>query len=112
MQNLKIYHDREKLISHNRKAMRSFPSRPHKRKIRYQRSYERSGNEETEDEEKYYVYSKRKNQEKNIMMTLMPIMMTLMTILMMMQMTKNFLKTVMIIMIMMKNAIKIKITKK
>ena len=60
MQNLKTHYDREKLISHNRKAMRNFLSRPHKRKIRYQRPYESSGNEETENEEKYYVYSKKK----------------------------------------------------
>ena len=104
MQNLRNYYDREKLISQNKKAMRNFLSRSHKRKIRYQRSYESSGNEETDGEEKYYVYSKRKNQEKN--------MMTLMTILMIMRMTKNFQKMIMIIMIMMKNAIQIKITKK
>ena len=104
MQNLRNYYDREKLISQNKKAMRNFLSRSHKRKIRYQRSYESSGNEETDGEEKYYVYSKRKSQEKN--------MMTLMTILMIMWMTKNFQKMIMIIMIMMKNAIKIKITKK
>ena len=60
MQNLRNYYDREKLISQNKKAMRNFPSRSHKRKIRYQRSYESSGNEETDDEEKYYVYSKKK----------------------------------------------------
>ena len=115
MQNLKIYYDREKLISHNRKAMRSFLSRPHKRKIRYQRSYERSGNEETEDEEKYYVYSKKKKPRKKYYDDIDADYDDVdddMTILMMMQMTKNFLKTVMIIMIMMKNAIKIKITKK
>ena len=68
MQNLRNYYDREKLISQNKKAMRNFPSRSHKRKIRYQRSYESSGNEETDDKKKYYVYSKKKNQEKNIMM--------------------------------------------
>ena len=55
---------------------------------------------------------KRKNQEKNIMMTSMAIMMTLMTILMIMRMTKNFKKMILIIMIMMKNAMKLKITKK
>ena len=104
MQNLRNYYDREKLISQNKKAMRNFLSRSHKRKIRYQRSYESSGNEETDGEEKYYVYSKRKSQEKN--------MMTLMTILMIMWMTKNFQKMIMIIMIMMKNTIKIKIKKK
>ena len=112
MQNLKNYYEREKLISHNRKAMRDFPSRPHNRKIRYQRSYESSGNEETDDEEKYNVNSKKKKPRKNIMMRLMAIMMTLMTILMIMRMTKNFQKMIMIIMIMMKNTIKIKITKK
>ena len=104
MQNLRNYYDTEKVISQNKKVMRNFPSRSHKRKIRYQRSYESSGNEETDGEEKYYVYSKRKSQEKN--------MMTLMTILMIMWMTKNFQKMIMIIMIMMKNAIQIKITKK
>ena len=104
MQNLRNYYDTEKVISQNKKAMRNFPSRSHKRKIRYQRSYESSGNEETDGEKKYYVYSKRKSQEKN--------MMTLMTILMIMWMTKNFQKMIMIIMIMMKNAIQIKITKK
>ena len=112
MQNLRNYYDREKLISQNKKAMRNFPSRSHKRKIRYQRSYESSGNEETDDEEKYNVNSKKKKPRKNIMMRLMAIMMTLMTILMIMRMTKNFQKMIMIIMIMMKNAIKIKITKK
>ena len=112
MQNLRNYYDREKLISQNKKAMRNFPSRSHKRKIRYQRSYESSGNEETDDEEKYYVNSKKKKPRKNIMMRLMAIMMTLMTILMIMRMTKNFQKMIMIIMIMMKNTIKIKITKK
>ena len=112
MQNLRNYYDREKLISQNKKAMRNFPSRSHKRKIRYQRSYESSGNEETDDEEKYYVNSKKKKPRKNIMMRLMAIMMTLMTILMIMRMTKNFQKMIMIIMIMMKNAIQIKITKK
>ena len=113
MQNLKNYYDREKLISHNRKAMRNFPSRPHKRKIRYQRSYESSGNEKTDHEEKYYVYSKKKKpRKKNITMKLMAIMMTLMTILMIMRMARNFEKMIMTIMIMMKNAIKIKITKK
>ena len=112
MQNLKNYYEREKLISHNRKAMRDFPSRPHNRKIRYQRSYESSGNEETDDEEKYNVNSKKKKPRKNIMMRLMAIMMTLMTILMIMRMTKNFQKMIMIIMIMMKIAIQIKITKK
>ena len=111
MQNLRNYYDREKLISQNKKAMRNFPSRSHKRKIRYQRSYESSGNEETDDEEKYYVNSKKKKPRKNIMMRLMAIMMTLMTILMIMRMTKNFQKMIMIIMIMMKNAIKMKITK-
>ena len=64
MQNLKNYYEREKLISHNRKAMRDFPSRPHNRKIRHQRSYESSGNEETDDEEKYYDYSKKKKTGK------------------------------------------------
>ena len=112
MQNLRNYYDREKLISQNKKAMRNFPSTSHKRKIRYQRSYESSGNEETDDEEKYYVNSKKKKPRKNIMMRLMAIMMTLMTILMIMRMTKNFQKMIMIIMIMMKNTIKIKITKK
>ena len=112
MQNLRNYYDREKLISQNKKAMRNFPSRSHKRKIRYQRSYESSGNEETDDEEKYYVNSKKKKPRKNIMMRLMAIMMTLMTILMIMRMTKNFQKMIMMIMIMMKNAIKIKIAKK
>ena len=112
MQNLRNYYDREKLISQNKKAMRNFPSRSHKRKIRYQRSYESSGNEETDDEEKYNVNSKKKKPRKNIMMRLMAIMMTLMTILMIMRMTKNFQKMIMIIMIMMKNTIKIKITKK
>ena len=112
MQNLRNYYDREKLISQNKKAMRNFPSRSHKRKIRYQRSYESSGNEETDDEEKYYVNSKKKKPRKNIMMRLMAIMMTLMTILMIMRMTKNFQKMIMIIMIMMKIAIQIKITKK
>ena len=43
--------------------MRNFPSTSHKRKIRYQRSYESSGNEETDDEEKY-VYSKKKKPRK------------------------------------------------
>ena len=112
MQNLRNYYDREKLISQNKKAMRNFPSRSHKRKIRYQRSYESSGNEETDDEEKYNVNSKKKKPRKNIMMRLMAIMMTLMTILMIMRMTKNFQKMIMIIMIMMKIAIQIKITKK
>ena len=112
MQNLRNYYDREKLISQNKKAMRNFPSRSHKRKIRYQRSYESSGNEETDDEEKYNVNSKKKKPRKNIMMRLMAIMMTLMTILMIMRMTKNFQKMIMIIMIMMKNAIKINIAKK
>ena len=112
MQNLRNYYDREKLISQNKKAMRNFPSRSHKRKIRYQRSYESSGNEETDDEEKYYVNSKKKKPRKNIMMRLMASMMTLMTILMIMRMTKNFQKMIMIIMIMMKIAIQIKITKK
>ena len=112
MQNLKNYYDSEKLISYNKKAMRNFSSRSHKRKIRYQRSYESSGNEETDDEEKYNVNSKKKKPRKNIMMRLMAIMMTLMTILMIMRMTKNFQKMIMIIMIMMKNTIKIKITKK
>ena len=112
MQNLRNYYDREKLISQNKKAMRNFPSRSHKRKTRYQRSYESSGNEETDDEEKYNVNSKKKKPRKNIMMRLMAIMMTLMTILMIMRMTKNFQKMIMIIMIMMKNTIKIKITKK
>ena len=110
MQNLRNYYDREKLISQSKKTMRNFPSRSHKEKIRYQRPYESSGNKETDDEEKY-VYSKKKKQEKN-MTTLMTIMMTLMMILMIMGMTKNFLKIITIIMIMMKNAIKIKITKK
>ena len=55
---------------------------------------------------------KRKNQEKNIMMTSMAIMMTLMMILTIMRMTKNFKKMILIIMIMMKNAMKLKITKK
>ena len=64
MQNLKTHYDREKLISHNRKAMRNFLSRPHKRKIRYQRTDESSGNEETENEEKYYYYSKNKTKRK------------------------------------------------
>ena len=64
MQNLRNYYDREKLISQNKKAMRNFPSRSHKRKIRYQRSYESSGNEETDGEEKYYVYSKKKKPRK------------------------------------------------
>ena len=112
MQNLRNYYDTEKVISQNKKAMRNFPSRSHKRKIRYQRSYESSGNEETDDEEKYNVNSKKKKPRKNIMMRLMAIMMTLMTILMIMRMTKNFQKMIMIIMIMMKNTIKIKITKK
>ena len=112
MQNLRNYYDTEKVISQNKKAMRNFPSRSHKRKIRYQRSYESSGNEETDDEEKYNVNSKKKKPRKNIMMRLMAIMMTLMTILMIMRMTKNFQKMIMIIMIMMKNAIQIKITKK
>ena len=56
MQNLRNYYDTEKVISQNKKAMRNFPNRSHKRKIRYQRSYESSGNEETDGEEKYYVY--------------------------------------------------------
>ena len=112
MHNLRNYYNREKLISQNKKAMRILPSTSHKRKIRYQRSYESSGNEETDDEEKYYVNSKKKKPRKNIMMRLMAIMMTLMTILMIMRMTKNFQKMIMIIMIMMKNAIKINIAKK
>ena len=60
MQNLRNCYDREKLISQNKKAMRNFPSRSHKRKRRYQRSYEISGNEEADDEEEYYAYSKKK----------------------------------------------------
>ena len=64
MQNLRNYYDREKLISQNKKAMRNFLSRSHKRKIRYQRSYESSGNEETDNEEKYYVNSKKKKPRK------------------------------------------------
>ena len=64
MQNLRNYYDREKLISQNEKAMRDFPSRSHKRKIRYQRPYESSGNEETDDKEKYYAYSKKKKTRK------------------------------------------------
>ena len=60
MQNLRNYYDREKLISQNKKAMRNFPSRSHKRKRRCQRSYEISSNEEADDEEKYYAYSKKK----------------------------------------------------
>ena len=44
--------------------MRNFPSRSHKRKIRYQRPYESSGNEETDNEEKYWVYSKKKKTRK------------------------------------------------
>ena len=105
---MRNYYDREKLISQNEKAMRNFPSRSHKRKIRYQRPYESSGNEETDN---IGFIRKRKKQEKN-MKTLMKIMMTLMTILIIMQMTKNFQKMIMIIMIMMKNTIKIKIKKK
>ena len=87
IQNLRNYYEREKLIGQNKKAIRNFPSRSHKTKIRYKRSCESSNNEEKDDEEKY-VYQKRKKQEKN-MMTLMAIMMTLMTILMIMQMTNN-----------------------
>ena len=64
MQNLRNQYNRQKLISHFKKAMRNFLSRSHKRKIRYQRSYESSGNEEREDEEKYYVYLKKKKPRK------------------------------------------------
>ena len=87
IQNLRNYYEREKLIGQNKKAIRNFRSRSHKRKIRYKRSCESSDNEETDDEEKY-VYQKRKKQEKN-MMTFMAIMMTLMMILMIMQMRNN-----------------------
>ena len=112
MQNLKNYYDREKLISHNRKAIRNFPSRPHKRKIRYQRSQKVVAMKKQTMKKSIMFIQKRKNQEKNITMTLMAIMMTLMTILMIMRMTRNFEKMIMTIMIMVKNAIKIKITKK
>ena len=64
MQNLRNYYDREKLISQNKKAMRNFPSRSHKRKIRYQRSYESSGNEETDDEKNIMFIQKRKTKKK------------------------------------------------
>ena len=111
MQNLKNYYDREKLINHNRKAMRNFPSRSHRRKIRYQRSHESRSNEAADNEEKYYVYSKKKKPRKNIMITLIAIMLTLMTTLMIIQMTKNFQKMIMIIIIMIKNAIKKKFKK-
>ena len=66
MQNLRNYCDREKLISHNKKK-RNFQSSSHKRKRRYQRSYENSSNEETGDEEKYYVYPKNKKPRKKIL---------------------------------------------
>ena len=106
MRNLRNYYDREKLISHNEKATRNFPSSFHKRKRRYQRSYKNSVTMK-----KNMLIQKRKKQ-KNFMMTLMAIMMTLMTILMIMRMKNNFQKMIIIIMIMMKNTIKIKITKK
>ena len=60
MQNLRNYCDREKLISHNKKK-RNFQSY---QIDRYQRSYENSSNEETGDEEKYYVYPKNKKPRK------------------------------------------------
>ena len=44
IQNLRNYYDREKLISHNKKTMRNFQSSSHKRKRRYQRSYENNSN--------------------------------------------------------------------
>ena len=50
MQNLRNYCEREKLIGQNKKAMRNFPSRSHKRKIRYKRSYESRSNEQREHE--------------------------------------------------------------
>ena len=62
MQNLRNYYDREKLISQNKKAMRNFPSRSHKRKIRYKTSHESSGNEETDHGGKY-IYQKRKKYD-------------------------------------------------
>ena len=58
MQNLRNCYDREKLISHNKKTMRNFQSSSHKRKRRYQRSYENNSNEETDDEEKYCLSKK------------------------------------------------------
>ena len=111
MRNLRNYYDREKLISHNEKATRNFPSSFHKRKRRYQRSYRNSVTIKKQMMKKNMLIQKRKKQ-KNFMMTLMAIMMTLMTILMIMRMKNNFQKMIIIIMIMMKNTIKIKITKK
>ena len=63
IQNLRNYYEREKLIGQNKKAIRNFRSRSHKRKIRYKRSCESSDNEETDDEEKY-VYQKGKKTRK------------------------------------------------
>ena len=62
MQNLRNYYEREKLIGQNKKAMRNFPSRSHKRKIRYKTSHESSGNEETDHGGKY-IYQKRKKYD-------------------------------------------------
>ena len=112
MQILRNYYDREKLIRQNKKAMRNFPSRAHNRKMRYQDLMKAAAMKKQMMKKNIMFIQKRKNKEKNIMMTLMATMMTLMTILMIMRMTKSFQKMIMIIMIMMKNAIKIKITKK
>ena len=62
MQNLRNYYEREKLIGQNKKAMRNFPSRSHKRKIRYKTFHESSGNEETDHGGKY-IYQKRKKYD-------------------------------------------------
>ena len=62
MWNLRNYYDREKLISHNKKAIRDFPSRSHKRKRRYQRSYENSVTMKKQMMKKNTLIQKRKNQ--------------------------------------------------
>ena len=45
--------------------MGNFPNRLKKRERKYQRSYESSSYEETDNEKKYYVYPKNKKPRKN-----------------------------------------------